>query len=72
VHYYMTRNRLLFLKATEAGLRAWFHTLFAEYLRTLVSWSVRPKWRGKRLQQRAMARAVIDFYRERLGKVEIV
>jgi GT2 family glycosyltransferase len=34
VRYYMTRNRLLFLKAAEAGIRAWAHTLFAEYLRT--------------------------------------
>jgi GT2 family glycosyltransferase len=25
VHYYMTRNRLLFLKTTGAGLRAWLH-----------------------------------------------
>ncbi len=47
MHYYMTRNRLLFLKATGAGMRAWLHTLFAQYLRRLVSWSLLPKWRGK-------------------------
>jgi len=64
VHYYMTRNRLLFLKASKAGWRAWMHTLFAEYLRTLISWSVRPKWRGKRgAMRRAMLRAIGDAWR---------
>jgi GT2 family glycosyltransferase len=68
VHYYMTRNRLLFLKSTGAGLRAWLHTLIAEYLRTLISWSVRPRWRGKRQQQRAMVRAIGDAWRGRWGR----
>jgi len=68
VHYYMTRNRLLFLKATGAGLRAWFHTLFAEYLRTLVSWSLRPRWRGKRQQQQAMILAISDAWQGRWGR----
>lgn len=68
VHYYMTRNRLLFLKATGAGLRAWLHTLFAEYLRTLMSWSLRPRWRGKRQQQQAMIRAIGDAWRGYWGR----
>jgi GT2 family glycosyltransferase len=68
VHYYMTRNRLLFLKATGAGLRAWFHTLLAEYLRTLTSWSLRPKWRGKQVQRNAMLKAIVDFQRGQLGR----
>ncbi len=71
VHYYMTRNRLLFLKVTRAGLRAWLHTLFAEYLRTLVSWSVRPRWRGKRAQRDVMVRALCDYFLKRFGKVSI-
>jgi GT2 family glycosyltransferase/glycosyltransferase involved in cell wall biosynthesis len=68
VHYYMTRNRLLFLKTTRAGLRAWWHTLIAEYLRTLVSWSVRPKWRCKQAQRKAMLQAISDAWRRRWGK----
>jgi GT2 family glycosyltransferase len=68
VHYYMTRNRLLFLKATGAGLRAWLHTLFAEYLRTLTSWSLRPKWQGKQVQRRVMLQAIGDAWRGRWGK----
>jgi GT2 family glycosyltransferase len=71
VHYYMTRNRLLFLKATEAGIRAWLYTLFAEYLRTLMSWSLRPRWRGKRAQRRVMLQAVGDAWRGHWGKQHI-
>lgn len=68
VQYYMTRNRLLFLKATSAGLRAWLHTLVAEYLRILISWSVRPKWRCRRAQRKAMLQAINDAWRRRWGK----
>lgn len=71
VHYYMTRNRLLFMKATGAGLRAWLHTLFAEYLRTLMSWSLRPKWRGKRAQRDIMVTALRDYFSKRLGEASI-
>jgi GT2 family glycosyltransferase len=67
-HYYMTRNRLLFLKATGAGPQAWLHTLFAEYLRTLTSWSLRPRWRHKKEQRRAMLWAIHDAWRGRWGR----
>jgi GT2 family glycosyltransferase len=69
VHYYMTRNRLLFLKATGAGPDAWLHTLIADYLRTLASWSVRPKWRGKRSLRRAMWQGIVDFVFGRFGAI---
>jgi len=68
VHYYMTRNRLLFLKLTGAGAGAWMNTLLAEYLRTLLSWSLRPRWRGKTPQRRAMVRAIADAWRGRWGR----
>jgi GT2 family glycosyltransferase len=67
VHYYMTRNRLLFLASTEAGLRAWIHTLVTEYLRTLLSWTLRPKWRYKREQRQMMLRAIGDAWRRQWG-----
>jgi GT2 family glycosyltransferase len=72
VHYYMTRNRLLFLKATGAGLGAWLYTLIAEYLRTLVSWSVRPRWRCKQAQRRAMLQAIRDTWRGHWGEQHII
>ena len=67
-HYYMTRNRLLFLKVSGAGLRAWLHTLFAENLRTIASWSLRPYWRSKRVQRDIMLRALMDYSLKRFGK----
>jgi GT2 family glycosyltransferase len=71
VHYYMTRNRLLFLKATGASWHAWFHTLLVENLRTLVSWSVRPKWRHQRSQRNVMLKALFDFWMGRTGPVSL-
>lgn len=67
VHYLMTRNRLLFLRATKAGLNAWLHTLFGDYARTLTSWSLRPKWRTKRRVRRAMWHGIVDFALGRFG-----
>jgi GT2 family glycosyltransferase len=71
VHYYMTRNRLLFLKLSRTGAVAWLNTLLLDYGRTLVSWTLRPKWRGKSLQRRAMLQAIQDYGRRRFGKVEV-
>lgn len=65
--YYDTRNHLLMLKKHRAALRIWLHTLFT-ILRTLVSWSVRPKWRDKRAYRDAMWKGVLDFFRGRWGK----
>lgn len=67
VHYYMSRNRLLFLWLTGAGTRAWLHTL-ADDLRTLLAWSLRPRWRHKGPQRRAMVRAIADAGRGRWGR----
>lgn len=72
VHYFMTRNRLLFLKTTGAGWRAWLHTLLAEYLRTLISWSVRPKWRHKREHRAVMIQAIVDAWRGRWGNQAVL
>jgi hypothetical protein len=67
VQYYMIRNRLLFLREARAGLRAWVHTLCAEYLPTLVSWSIKPKWRKKRPQRDAMVKAIHDYFFNKFG-----
>jgi len=71
VHYYMTRNRLLLLKLSETGVVPWLHTLFLDYGRTLMSWTLRPKWRNKSLQRHAMLQAIRDYGRGRFGKVEV-
>jgi GT2 family glycosyltransferase len=70
VHYYMTRNRLLFLELTHASWWAWLTTL-SEFGRTLISWTIRPKWRHKASQRRIMTQAIADYYRRRFGRVDI-
>jgi len=72
VQYYMTRNRLLLLKLSETGAVPWLNTLLFDYGRTLVSWTLRPKWRDKFLQRHAMLQAIRDYGRGRFGKVEVV
>lgn len=66
--YYMTRNRLLFMRAIGVGWRPWVRTAL-EYGRTLVSWSVRPKWRGRRHLRGVMARAIKDYWQGEFGRV---
>ncbi|GAB4524231.1 MAG: glycosyltransferase family 2 protein [Anaerolineales bacterium] len=66
VHYYMTRNRLLFLHLAHAPLRARLWTVFS-YARTLLSWSLKPRWRHKAPQRRAMLQAIWDYGHGRLG-----
>jgi GT2 family glycosyltransferase len=60
VYYYMTRNRLLFLHKTHAGLRTWLG-LAGEFTHTLLSWSLRPKWKDRRHLRGVMLRAIKDF-----------
>jgi GT2 family glycosyltransferase len=69
VHYYMIRNRLLFLKLTKASFGAWIYTLFFDYLRTLLSWWFRPKWHHKKDQRAMMVKAIVDYFLGRYGKL---
>jgi hypothetical protein len=71
VHYYMIRNRLLFLKLARARPAAWFNTLVREFGARLVSWTVKPRWRYKAPQRQAMIRAIVDFTRGRFGRVDV-
>lgn len=64
IHYYMTRNRLLFLSLTAAPFSAWCHAA-VENLRTLASWSLRRKWQHRRPLRRVVLRAWVDFMRGR-------
>ena len=70
VHYYMTRNQLLFLKLTHAGLRPWAASIM-RYGRRLMSWTIRPKWRYKIQQRNATWQALLDYHRGRFGKIEV-
>jgi GT2 family glycosyltransferase len=66
VAYYSTRNRFLLLSKHRAPVRAWCCAVF-ETVRTLTSWTVRPRWRAMRDHRDAMWQGTVDFLRRRHG-----
>jgi GT2 family glycosyltransferase len=69
VTYYMSRNHLLFVIKHRLGARELIRSL-AVYMRRVMSWSLRPKWRHKRPQRDALVRAMLDFALGRYGKAK--
>jgi GT2 family glycosyltransferase len=65
--YYSTRNRLLMISKHHAPLKIWTQA-WGEILSTLVSWTVKPKWRDKRAFRDAMGQGAFDFLRQKWGK----
>ncbi|MDJ0753655.1 MAG: glycosyltransferase family 2 protein [Ardenticatenaceae bacterium] len=67
VTYYATRNRLLTLAKHQAPaavrLQVW-----GRFMRTLISWSIRPKWRDKKAHRYALRQGMIDFLAGRWGQ----
>ena len=70
VNYYMVRNRLLFLRAIGAPPSTWINALIFQDLRTCLSLTLRPRWRGSRAQRDAILRAWSDFCRGRFGAMQ--
>jgi GT2 family glycosyltransferase len=66
VTYYGTRNRLLTLAKHQAPLLVWM-MVWLQILRTLISWTVKPKWRCMREHRNAMWRGMLDFFGHRWG-----
>ncbi|HIE56928.1 MAG TPA: glycosyltransferase family 2 protein [Anaerolineales bacterium] len=66
--YYDTRNHLLMLSKHHAPLTAKAH-LWLQTLRTLISWSIKPKWRSKKEHRNAIWRGMLDFVRGRFGQM---
>lgn len=69
-HYYMVRNRLLFLRHTQAGLGSWFYTL-SGYCRSIISWTLRPRWRDRRHLRAVTLRAIKDYSLGKFGQTTI-
>jgi GT2 family glycosyltransferase len=67
VIYYMTRNHFLMLAKHRAPLSAWI-VAWGQTIRTLTSWTVKPKWRHKREYRDAMWRGAVDFLSRRWGR----
>jgi GT2 family glycosyltransferase len=66
IAYYMTRNHLLFLKATRAPLHAWVVTTFRQ-LRTVASLYIKPSGAARKRGRVPMLRAMRDFACARFG-----
>ena len=64
--YFMTRNRLLFLRL--AGMwTAWLYVLLIAYPRTLLSWTLRRRWADRRHLRRPLWRGIVDYCTGRFG-----
>ena len=66
--YYGTRNHLLTLSKHQAPLRVRLFN-WMQIFRTLVSWSIKPKWEDKREHRNAMWKGVVDFLQHRWGQM---
>ncbi len=66
VTYYATRNRLMMLARHHAPLVVWL-VAWQQTLRTLASWTIRPKWRAMKDHRDAMWQGVWDFVHGRQG-----
>jgi GT2 family glycosyltransferase len=66
VVYLSVRNELLLLKKHRAGVVA-FAATWLRHLRTLTSYTVRPKWRTKKTDRNAIALALRDYAFNRYG-----
>lgn len=66
VTYYSARNRLLMMSKHCAPVTAWVLAL-SELMRTLISWTVKPKWKSMNSHRDAMLRGILDFVHRRWG-----
>ena len=66
VTYYAARNKLMMMKKHHAPFSVWLYTSF-QTIRTLVSWTIRPKWREMRDHRKALWQGTVDFLFKRYG-----
>ena len=68
VTYYATRNQLLLLSKHNAKLKTWL-VAWGYIMRTITSWTIKPKWRSKRPHRNAMLWGARDFVLKRWGQM---
>ena len=66
--YYGTRNHLRTLQKHEAPLQAKFY-VWTQYLRTITSWSIKPRWKNRRKHRNAMVLGIVHFLQHRSGQM---
>lgn len=68
VTYYTARNELQLIRKHHGGALP-VARAFARNVRTLTSWTLRPRWRQQRAHRDALARALGDFLRGTSGQL---
>lgn len=66
--YYTTRNRFMLLSKHRAPAKVWL-VAWIQTIRTLTSWTLKPRWRSRREHRNALIRGIRDFLRRRWGKM---
>lgn len=69
ITYYMARNHFLLLSKQRPGVLPWLDAIL-QSVRTLLSWTIKPRWRGKRAHRDALWRGILDFLRRRWGPMD--
>lgn len=67
ITYYMTRNSLMLIAKHNGGVARFMKVLLRQLL-TAVTWTVKPKWRHKRIERDALLRGLADFFRGKVGQ----
>jgi GT2 family glycosyltransferase len=68
VSYYATRNRFMMLAKHRAPVGAWAEA-WGQTLRTITSYTLKPKWHERLPHRDAMWRGAVDFLQHRTGKM---
>ena len=63
----MARNLLFFIYKHSLGAHTASNTLLEDG-RTVLRWSLYPKWKHKRQKRDALISGILDFFRDRQGK----
>ncbi len=67
--YYSTRNKLLLLNKHSTPIRVRL-LAFADLARTIVSWSIKPKWKNRRAHRNAMINGFTDYLLKNWGEMK--
>lgn len=67
ITYYLTRNSLMLLVKHHQGMIR-FTVVLLRHLLTALTWSLKPKWRSKRVERNALLKGLADFVRGKVGQ----
>lgn len=67
ITYYVTRNSLMLI-AKHGGGAVRSAAVVLRHLLTALTWTVRPKWRRKRIERDALLKGLADFFRGMVGQ----